>query len=348
MPPVQCEYSRGRKQILLTSAREEQRHLPTMQRRRPAHQIIDGVPRCNNVNPDKLRENLKFRAQNGDVVQITFPKSGTHWLMYITHLILREGQPITSYEEFAKEWRFLDYMDTKDWTSSLPLRTFATHLPLDKRTMTGEGKYVYIARNPWDVCVSFYNMAINISSFDFQDGTFEDLVDTFVSGNFGYGDYFEHVAAGYALREQPNVFFATYEELKKNTREVVIRLAYFLGEQYGRALEEDEVSLEKVLERSQPDYMRRVLVIDLSGKANPQWYEVLSRKKITCNEGYEGDENKYSYVRSGKVGGWKDYFTPDLLRMMENRILEAEKESSFMDLWKDIRAEAIKTMQNSE
>ncbi|XP_065289760.1 3-beta-hydroxysteroid sulfotransferase-like [Dermacentor albipictus] len=318
-----------------------------MQGRRLPYQIIDGVPRCISINPDRLRENLKFRAQNGDVVQSTFPKSGTHWLMYITHLILREGQPITSYEEFAKEWRFLEYMDIKDWTSSLPLRTFATHLALDKRSMTEEGKYVYIARNPWDVCVSFYNMATNIRSPEFQDGTFEDLVDVFVSGNFGYGDYFEHVAAGYALREQPNVFFTTYEELKKNTREVVLRLAYFLGEKYGLALEKDEVSLQKMLERSQPDYMRAVVVLDLSGKGNPQWEEVLSGKKITCKEGYEGDKNKYSFVRSGKVGGWKDYFTPDLLRRMENRILKAEKESSFMDLWKDIRAEAIKTMHNS-
>ncbi|XP_054923358.1 3-beta-hydroxysteroid sulfotransferase-like [Dermacentor andersoni] len=319
-----------------------------MQRRRLPYQIIDGVPRCISINPDRLRENLKFRALNGDVVQSTFPKSGTHWLLYITHLILREGQPITSYEEFSKEWRFLEYMDIKDWTSSLPLRSFATHLALDKQSMTEEGKYVYIARNPWDVCVSFYNMATNIRSPEFQDGTFEDLVDVFVSGNFGYGDYFEHVAAGYALREQPNVFFTTYEELKKNTREVVLRLAYFLGEQYGLALEEDEVSLQKLLERLQPDYMRSVVVLDFSGKGNPQWDEVLSSRKFTCNEGYEGDENKYSFVRSGKVGGWKDYFTPDLLRRMENRILKAEKESSFMDLWKDIRAEAIRTMQDSE
>ncbi|XP_075539967.1 3-beta-hydroxysteroid sulfotransferase-like [Dermacentor variabilis] len=350
MPPFQCKYSRGPKHTFVQSTRapKEQRHLAMMHRRRPAHQIIDGVPRCISINPDRLRENLKFRALNGDVVQATFPKSGTHWLMYITHLILREGHPITSYQEFAKEWRFLEYMDIKDWTSSLPLRTFVTHLALDKRTMTGEGKYVYIARNPWDVCVSFYNMMTNISSFEFQDGTFADLVQTFVSGNFGYGDYFEHVAAGYALKEQPNVFFTTYEELKKNTREVVLRLAYFLGEQYGLALEEDEVSLQKLLERSQPDYMRSIVVVDLSGKANPQWEEVISGKKVTCKEGYEGDENKYSYVRSGKVGSWKDYFTPDLLRLMENRILEVEKESSFMNLWKDIRAEAIRTMQHSQ
>ncbi|KAH8042784.1 hypothetical protein HPB51_025836 [Rhipicephalus microplus] len=137
---------------------------------------------------------------------------------------------MTTCEEFGKEWRFLEYMDSIDFRSSLPLRTFATHLALNKCTMTTEGKYVYIARNPWDVCVSFFHMVTNMSIYEYRNGTFEDFVDTFVSDNFGYGDYFEHVAAGYALREEPNVFFVTYEELKRNTREVVLRLAFFLGD----------------------------------------------------------------------------------------------------------------------
>ncbi|KAL1483243.1 hypothetical protein MTO96_033330 [Rhipicephalus appendiculatus] len=189
--------------------------MAAMPRRKPAHQIIDGVPRCIALDPDRLRERLQYRAKKGDLVLSTFPKSGTHWLMYITQFILRNGQKMTTYQDFVKEWRFLEYMDIKDFSSSLPLRTFATHLALDKRTMTEEGKYIYLARNPWDVCVSTYHMATNMNIFEFQDGTFEDFLEVFVSGNFGYGDYFEHVAAGYALREHPNVFFVTYEELKK-------------------------------------------------------------------------------------------------------------------------------------
>ncbi|KAH6933161.1 hypothetical protein HPB50_012530 [Hyalomma asiaticum] len=317
-----------------------------MQRERPAYQVIDGVPRCINVRPDRLRERLKFRARKGDLVLATFPKSGTNWLMYITHFILREGEPITKFDEFAKEWRFLEYMDIEDFSSSLPWRTFATHLSLNKCAMTGEGKYVYLARNPWDVCVSFFHMMVNISTYEFQNGTFEDFVDTFVTGNFGYGDYFQHVTAGYALREEPNVFFVTYEELKTNTREVAVRLAYFLGEGYGHALERDEALLQKLMERSQPDYLRNVLVVDLS--TNPQWSEALSHKRVTCCRGHEGDDNKYAYVRTGNVGSWKDFFTPDLLKKMENRILEVEKTSSVMSLWKGIRAEAMSAIKRED
>lgn len=144
------------------------------------------------------------------------------------------------------------------------------------------------------------------------------------------------------------MFFVTYEELKRNTREVALRLAYFLGEHYGHALEKDEALFQKLLERSQPEYMRNVAVFDATDIKNPQWNEVLLRKKITCGEGHEGDENKYCYVRVGKVGTWKNYFTPHLLRKMENRILEAEKQSSFMDLWKDIREETIEVLKVAE
>lgn len=317
-----------------------------MQCKKPKHQIIDGVPRCISIDPTILRENLKFRAGKGDVVQFTFPKSGTHWVQYITQLILRDGEPIRTHEDFCKEWRFLEYMDIKNWKASLPLRTFSTHLPLTKDSMTEEGKYVYVARNPWDVCVSFYKMASNISSYEFLDGTFEEFVDAFVSGNFGYGDYFDHVASAYDLREEPNVFFITYEELKRDTRRGVLRLARFLGERFGRALEEDRKRLEELLDRSRPEYMRSVVVIKLSGNPNPHWEEVLSRQKPRCKEGYEGDENRYSFVRAAKVGGWKEYFTPVLLRRMEMRIREAEESSSFMDMWKDIRAETVQLAFN--
>ncbi|XP_075744249.1 sulfotransferase 1C3-like [Rhipicephalus microplus] len=172
-----------------------------MQRKKPAYQVIDGVPRCVFQNPDRLRERLKFRAKKGDLVQVTFPKSGTHWLMYITHLILKEAPLIPTHDEFAKEWRFLDFVDIEHFSPSLPLRTFATHLVLDKRTMTEERKYVYIAHNSWDVCVSLYHMMTSMSAFEFQDGKFEDFAHAFMSGNTGFGDYFEHVAVRYALRK---------------------------------------------------------------------------------------------------------------------------------------------------
>ncbi|XP_075539948.1 3-beta-hydroxysteroid sulfotransferase-like [Dermacentor variabilis] len=311
-----------------------------MELRMPLHQVIDGVPRCSGIVPEILRDNLKFRAQIGDVVQSTFPKTGTHWMMCIVQLILRDGEPITTHEELAKECRFIEYMDIKGWKSSLGMRTFATHLPLSEDTISEEGKYIYVARNPDDVCVSMYHMVTNVSSYQYQDAAFEEFVNVFVSGNFGYGDYFEHVALAYNIRQKPNVLFVTYEEMKKDTRDVIIKVAHFLGERYGRALLEDESLLHKMLESSKPEYMRSVVVVDFRKRHSPQG------EKVTCKQGYEGDQTKYGLVRTAKVGGWKEHFTPELLRLMEARIIEAETVSSFTDLWKDIRAEAFKLSQS--
>lgn len=312
-----------------------------MEFRKPKYQIIDGVPRCLVLDPDIFRENLNFRAKAGDVVECTYPKSGTHWVQFIIQLILKKGEPITTHKELADNMRLLEYSRCKDWKASLPLRTFFTHLPLSRDTMTEDAKYVYVARNPWDVCVSFFHMVTNLSRYEYQDATFEEFALAFLDGDFGYGDYFEHVASGYALRDEPNVFFLTYEELKKNKREVVLRLAHFLGEEYGTTLEGNEELLQKVLDSSSPESMKSVVVIDLKDSPNKEFQELLSRRQGTCKDGYGGDENKYGIVRAAKVGGWREYFTPELLRRMELRIREAEKKSQFMELWKDIRAEAI-------
>lgn len=313
----------------------------------PKYQAIDGVPRCLGIEPDVLRENIKFKAGKGDVMQSTFPKSGTHWIQYVTQLILKKGHPIASHKEFTTNSCFLEYTKLNEFKSTLPMKTFLTHLPLSRDTMTAEAKYVYVARNPWDVCVSFFHMAASLSSYEFQDGTFEQFVHAFISGNFGYGDYFEHVASAYALKHDANVFFVTYEELKKDTRDIVLRLEYFLGDEYGRCLEDDDKFFAELLDRCSPAGMKSVMVVDLNETSDPVWKKfapsVQPGTKL-CREGYQ---NTYSVVRSGKVGNWKEYFTPELLRRMELRIQEAERSSSFVNLWPRMRLEAVQVLLNS-
>lgn len=275
----------------------------------------------------------------------TFPKSGTHWVQFIIQLLLKKGEPIRTHKEFTDNMRILEYSRCQDWKSVLPLRLFFSHLPLSRDRMTQEAKFVYIARNPWDVCVSFFHWVTNLTLFEFCDGTFEEFVEAFIDGSFGYGDYFEHVASGYALRNEPNLFFLTYEELQANKRTVVQKLAHFLGEEYGEALESNQTLLEQLLERSSAEEMKSILVVDMQGGLNKEWQEVLSRCEFKVKEGHGGDKTKFGIVRTAKVGGWKEHFTPQLLRRMELRIREAEKTTSFMDLWRNIRDEAIEAYQ---
>ncbi|XP_077535460.1 amine sulfotransferase-like [Haemaphysalis longicornis] len=311
-------------------------------RRLPYYQVIDGVKRCPWIVPEIFRESLKFRPGAGDILQCNYPKCGTHWIQFITQLILKEGkEPVKDYAEFTANTRSVDYWKQDDWQPNLSMRTYITHLPLCRETVNKEAKYIYVARNPWDVCVSYYHMVNNVNIWRFQDGTFDEFVDAFIEGDFGQGSYFDHVAAGYALRHEPNVFFLTYENLKKDTRGTVLRLAGFLGKNYFRALDENEELLQNILKWSTPDFMRSVVVIDFDKKEDETWKELFSAHSLSCKEGHEGDKAKYALVRKAKVGGWKEYFTPDHLARLEKKISDEGDKATFMELFKDIREEAL-------
>lgn len=303
--------------------------------------MVDGVPRCAWLDPDIFREFHKFRPMPCDVITSTYPKSGTHWVQFLMQLILKRGEPVESYDEFTSHTHALEYMKHEDWKPTLPMRLFYSHLPLNKETMSKEAKYIYIARNPWDICVSFHHMMAEVSVWQFQDATFEEFVDAFLETDLGYGSYFDHVSSGYNLRDEPNVLFITYEDLKSDTRGEVLRLARFLGERYYQALKEDDELLEKILLWTKPEYMRRIIILDFGKNQNPVFKEMFERNTLSCSHGYQGDKSKYAMVRTANVGGWKQYFTPELLARMEKKIEEEGDNAAFIDLWKGIREEAI-------
>ncbi|XP_075543529.1 sulfotransferase 2A8-like [Dermacentor variabilis] len=308
---------------------------------KPFAQNIDGVPRDPHCDPEVLKGALEFRAQEGDLVLLSFPKTGTHWVLYIVQLILKKGQPITSYDEFTQNMIYLGVSHPDDLKPSLPLRVISSHYPLRNESMSSEAKYIYVARNPWDVCVSFYHMATSLSAYRFQHGTFDQFFDAFLSEDVaGCGNYFDHVVSGYELKDIPNVFFVTYENLTKDTRGTVLKLARFLGDSYAADLEKDNRLLNELLERCSADHMKETMVGDLNRNSNPSIDNLLRRLDANCKDGHSGDRKKYCLVREAKVGGWKRYFSREQLRRLEEAIKKVEEISQVMELWSDIHEEA--------
>lgn len=230
-------------------------------------------------------------------------------------------------------------VDFKGWKPSLPLRIFSTHQPPQTVTVSEEAKYVYVARNPWDVCVSFFRMATSLNKYRFQEGTFDEFFEAFLEGDCAGHDYFDHVVSGYALRKEPNVFFVTYEELIADTRGMVLRLARFLGESYATDLEQDEGMLQQLLERCSAGSMRSVLFF-CTQPSNAGLEEAMESSGTCLKREQQRENSKYCLVRQAKIGDWKTYFTPAQLRRIEDKITEVELNSSVMDLWRSIRDEA--------
>lgn len=308
---------------------------------------MDGHPRCPLATPESMRNGLQFVAQKGDLLQSSYPRSGTHWVQYIIHLIVHEGKPLENYEAFLQSRGFIEYCtETAQNNAGSTLRMFMTHLPLRSEKLNPEAKYVYVARNPWDVCVSLYHLMKSLSVYRFEDGAFDDFLDAFFAGSLPYGCYFEHLMAGYSLRGEPNVFFLTYEELQKNTREVVVRLARFIGEPYSNAINEDSTKgrklLDSIMRTSSADSMRKIMVMNLSVHPYPEVEKQLKSIRASTKASHEGDAKQHEVVRNATGGEWKKYFSPDQLRRMEAAIQEKMSSSRVMDLWSDIRAEALR------
>ncbi|XP_075550509.1 sulfotransferase 1A1-like [Dermacentor variabilis] len=316
-------------------------------RLKPYAQIIDGLPRCPFATPESIRNALQFLAQKGDLLQVSFPKSGTHWVQYITQLILNGGKPLDTYEEFTKRAPFIEYhVDAAKHETSAPVRTFCTHLPLRVEKLNPEAKYVYVARNPWDVCVSLYRHMTSLSFYQFQEGTFDDFLEAFLKGTLPYGCYFEHLEAGYLLKDKPNVLFLTYEELQRDIRDAILRLANFIGEHYGNLMKEcgieGDTQLDHIVQRSSAESMRKVMVFNLAGHPDPEVDKQLKSLDVSSRVGNGGDTKRYNFVRNAKRGEWKERFSPEQLRRMEDSVAEKTSCSSIiMDLWSDKRAEAL-------
>ncbi|XP_072144657.1 amine sulfotransferase-like [Dermacentor andersoni] len=316
-------------------------------RLKPYAQIIDGSPRCPFATPESIRNALQFVAQKGDLLQVSFPKSGTHWVQYITQLILNGGKPLDTYEEFTERAPFIEYhVDAAKHQTSAPVRTFCTHLPLRSEKLNPEAKYVYVARNPWDVCVSLYHHVRESPFYQFQEGTFDDFLEAFLTGTLPYGCYFEHLEAGYLLKGKPNVLFLTYEELQRDIRDAILRLGNIIGEHYGNVLNEcgieGDTQLDAIVQRSSAESMRKVMAFNLGGHPDPEVDKQLKSLDVSSREGNGGDTKRYNFVRNAKRGEWKERFSPEQLRRMEDSIAEKTSCSSIItDLWSDIREEAL-------
>ncbi|KAM7299729.1 amine sulfotransferase-like [Ixodes scapularis] len=300
-------------------------------RRCPVTQYIDGEPCSIYFSPALYRQVPTFEPQEGDIIQVSYPRSGSHWMQQIVQLILSKGVSVKTYNESLERAPFLEVVEVRSTSSPRLLRT---HFSMSKLRLRPKAKYIYVARNPWDCCVSCYHFARECPGMKFIDGAFDDFLDAFLDAKIGFGDYFEHILSGYSHRDDPNVFFITYEELQRNKKEVVLRLAGFLGEEQRRVLEENQDVFEQVLEKSTVDFMKNIM------RTSPK--EVL--KVLTTNSPHlqppqvvSNQESCQStdvhILRKGVVGDWKQHFSPENIEKMQAAIKERTKGSDIMNLW---------------
>ncbi|KAK7076218.1 hypothetical protein SK128_005423 [Halocaridina rubra] len=181
-------------------------------------------------------------------------------------------------------------------------RTIKSHLPLAllPPDLTKEAKVIYVARNPKDVVISFYHHSRMFKNHNYE-GTFKDFVKYFTDDDLIYGPYWLHLKEGWKRRDEPNLHFIFYEDLKSDNMAELEKLNRFLGtklspEQLANIAHYTSFSQMKarddVVSSDSPSDFLNVEVVDKDG----------------------------GFFRKGEVGDWKGKYTPELEAQMEEWI----------------------------
>uniref|UniRef100_A0A914DZ33 Sulfotransferase domain-containing protein n=1 Tax=Acrobeloides nanus TaxID=290746 RepID=A0A914DZ33_9BILA len=231
-----------------------------------------------------LMKNLEIH--DGDIYVCTFPRSGSHWLLYIITLITWGEEPT---KDTLKECYFVagaTYND-EDVKQAKSPRLFWSHFPYQYSPFNQQNldklKCIYLARNPKETVVSLYSLWKTASNGErYNPGTWNEFLERFMEGKNMFGHWNDHVSGWWHHRHDSNVMFLWYEDLKKDFDNTVIRIAKFLG--YSLTT----MQLSVIKEKTSFNNMKATK----DGK-------IVS---FTSNE---------AYFRSGSNETWKDYFTQE-------------------------------------
>ena len=266
------------------------------------------------VTEEQFRFYSTFKTQPGDVFLVSYPKAGTLWLSEIVRKIINNDTGTDSFSikkklNIAANPGPLFEICSHEQLDPLPSpRYMVTHLPLSliNYSSTNNVKYIYLTRNPRDLAVSYFNFMRSFPFLDFK-GTWEEFLGHFMEGNLPWGSYFEHVLPWWALKDNENVLFVKYEDLRKDLKGQIKIIAEFLG------FHLSDKHADAVVEKCTFKAM----------KANP-------------NQGIKTFSKLFKkgmYFRKGSVGDWKNYFSDEQLekfqKLYESRMNGTDLEFEF-------------------
>ena len=244
-----------------------------------------GVPQNPTFRVDELETLVTtFNSRPSDVFICTYPKCGTTWMQQICHLLANGGEQGETTMYATAPWieclcaaPILHEREANSFTleaieakpQDAP-RFFKSHANfLDLPTGGKSCKVIYVARNPKDTCVSMWHHAREKPEFNLNGGAprpgsddppapvpvcddFGDFIHLFLGGKAECGSWFDHTLEWYAASlADPNVLFLTYEDMVKDPKACISKVAAHVG------IGNDEVTIDKVVVNSSMSSMKK-------------------------------------------------------------------------------------------
>lgn len=255
-----------------------------------------------------------------DVFVCSWPKSGTNWVKQIVHAIRIRGDA-KQVEAEAKT----DLSDIVPWLEAdtavdhdkLPKpRVYQSHLHYEH--LPKGGKIIYAMRDLPDVVTSFWKFVQQFEGF-LENNSVDTVAELMMGGHLYYGFWEDSMASYLKHRDSSDILFVKFEDLKKNLRSEIQRIAQFLGE----SLTESEMI--KVEGLASLEFMKKN-AWRISGK---DWAERVTGVPVNP---------EYSLVKEG-VSGHK--FTPEMTAKMEKYFIEKVAPVLNVSRYADFKVPAI-------
>ncbi|KAI8032125.1 Cytosolic sulfotransferase 5 [Camellia lanceoleosa] len=271
-----------------------------------------------------------FESRDDDIFLASSIKTGTTWLKALCFSIIHgrknvddkvdeeeeeEDDPLVKNTPSSCvqtiENRVYMTNPTPDLSGMSSPRLFHTHFPysaLPDSIKNSECKIVYITRNPKDTMVSMWHFFNSVRTPEQGPYPFDKAFESFCDGLYPFGPFFDHVLEYWeaSLKKSNKILFLSYEDIKRDPKGLVKRLASFLGRPF---VNEEEV--EKVLWRCSLDRLKNLEV----------------NKNGSTGVGLPTN----SFYRLGVVGDWKNNFSHEMEERLD-QISSIKLEKTGLDL----------------
>ncbi|GJM98558.1 hypothetical protein PR202_ga15582 [Eleusine coracana subsp. coracana] len=270
----------------------------------------------------------RFTPRPSDIILASFPKSGTTWLKALafttlnraTHPPSSEDHPLcrTNPHDIV---RFVEidfaFAQSADLEALPSPRLLATHLPhsLLPERLRETCRIACVGREPKDALVSwwkFIKKAAPAFGGDAAALTFQEAFDLFCDGRCPYGPPWRYAVEYWeaSVRRPDKVLFLRYEEMLREPRGELKRLAEFMGCDFSVEEEERGVA-DAVVELCSLDKLKN-MEVNRTGRG---------KGKLPV-------ENA-DFFRKGVAGDWSNHMSPEMAQRLDKIVEDALQGSGF-------------------
>lgn len=251
-PKTDCYYHKGNSFIHVSPV-----ELPNI----PLAKVWKEAPYFMNAKYAEIADRIaNFQVRSDDVWVVSFPKCGTTWAQEMVRML----QIDLDYDKAAKvplekysisiegsSWYNVDSIDLIKIINNMPSpRLIKSHLPiqlLPKSFWTVQPKLVYISRNPKDAAVSFFHHYRNTQAYT---GDIDAFMKVFLADETLAAPFYDHVLNYWYSRNETNILFLNYEQMKSDILTVLRKTQQFLGKSFS------DQQLETLSQHLHVDVMR--------------------------------------------------------------------------------------------